>query len=276
MIISTGKSTESAGLRMERGPGFPHWTAGFFLGGLTEITCAGRTWELPGCHAVILAPDTPYELLLKKRQHEVWMIFDPRPHLLQALQSAEGRAASFVVSFPDPAIWAAVRAGLRDLLDWWKAEVRREELAENAMERVLLLACLTAARQQPALADERIARVVAHINARLNRNFTIGQLARVAGLSVSRFSLLFKDRTGLAPAKFLEARRVERARHLLLTTDLPVQQIGLQVGFPNAQHFSTRFRKRTGQSPRAFREEPRRRFGELHPTGESPACSTSA
>ena len=265
MIISTGKSTDSAGLRMERGPGFPHWSAGFFLGGLTEIACGGRTWELPGRHAVVLAPHTPYELLLKKRQHEVWMIFDPRPHLLEALQSAERQAGSLVVSFTDAAIWALVRAGLRDLLDWWNAEVPREQLAENAMERVLLLACVAAAQQQPTIADDRIARVVAHISARPEREFTIGKLARVAGLSVSRFSLLFKERTGLAPVKFLEARRIEKARHLLLTTDLPVQEIGLQVGFPNAQHFSTRFGKLTGQSPRAFRKAPRRRFGELHP-----------
>jgi AraC-like DNA-binding protein len=268
MIISTGKSTDSAGLRMERGPGFPHWTAGFFLGGLTEITCGGRTWELPGRHAVILAPHTPYELLLRKRQHEVWMIFDPRPHLLEALHLAEGQATSFVVSFPDPPTWAAVRAGLRDLLDWWNSEVRREQLAENAMERVLLLARLAAARQQPTVADERIARVVDYISGRLAREFSIGDLARVAGLSVSRFSWLFRERTGLAPVKFLEARRIEKARHLLLTTDLPVRQIGLLVGFPNAQHFSTRFRKLTGQSPRAFRAMPRRRFGELHPSDE--------
>jgi AraC family transcriptional regulator len=90
----------------------------------------------------------------------------------------------------------------------------------------------------------------------------------VSCLSVSRFSLLFKECTGLAPVKFLEARRIEKARHLLLTTDLPVQQIGLQVGFSNAQHFSTRFRKLTGQSPRAFRAAPRRRFGELGPKQE--------
>jgi AraC-like DNA-binding protein len=270
MIISTGKSTESAGLRMERGPGFPHWSAGFHLGGLTEIACGGRTWELPGHHAVIIAPHTPYERLLRKQQHEVWMIFDPRPHLLEALRTAGGQAGSFVVSFPDPTTWAAVRAGLRDLLDWWNSAVPHEQLAENAMERVLLLACLTAARQQPTVTDERIARVVGHIGARLDREFTIGELARVAGLSVSRFSLLFKEHTGLAPVKFLETRRIEKARHLLLTTDLPVQQIGYAVGFPNAQHFSTRFRKLTGQSPRAFRLAPRRRFGELNRGEEEP------
>jgi AraC-like DNA-binding protein len=270
MILSAGKSTDSAGLRYGRGPGFPHWSAGFFLGGLTEITCGGRTWELPGRHAVILAPHTPYELVLKKRQHEVWMIFDPRPHLLEALQPPEGQPSSFVVSFADPATWTAVRAGLRDLLDWWGARVLQLPLAENAMERVLLLARLASAQQQPTIADERIARVIAHISGRLGREFGSDELARVAGLSVSRFSWLFKERTGLAPVKFLEARRIEKARHLLLTTDLPVQQIGLQVGFPNAQHFSTRFRKLTGQSPRAFREVPRRRFGELNRGEEEP------
>ncbi|MFZ9935969.1 MAG: helix-turn-helix domain-containing protein [Luteolibacter sp.] len=266
MILSAGKSTDSAGLRYGRGPGFPHWSAGFFLGGLTEISCGGRSWELPGQHAVILAPHTPYELVLKKRQHEVWMIFDPRPHLLEALRPAEGAAGPIVISLPDPAIWTAVRAGLRDLLDWWGAQVPHLPLAENAMERVLLLARLAAARQQPTIADERIARVIGHISEGLDREFGIGELARVAGLSVSRFSWLFKERTGLAPVKFLEARRIERARHLLLTTDLPVQQVGLQVGFPNTQHFSTRFRKLTGQSPRAFRAAPQRRFGELNPS----------
>ncbi len=49
---------------------------------------------------------------------------------------------------------------------------------------------------------------------------------------ISCFALLFKERTGVAPVKFLETRRIEKARHILLTTDLPVQQVGLQAGFP--------------------------------------------
>jgi AraC-like DNA-binding protein len=264
MIISAGKSNEKAGLRMERGPGFPHWTAGFFLGGLTEVVSGERTWQLPGRHALILAPHTPYKITLKKRQDEVWMIFDPRPHLLEALQWERGSRATFAVSFPEPDTWAEVRAGLRDLLKWWGARVPQLALAENAMERILLLAQWAHNQQAPDIADERIARVVAHISDHLAKEHTIGELARVTGLSVSRFALLFKERTGVAPVKFLETRRIEKARHLLLTSDLPVQQVGVQVGFPNAQHFSTRFRKLIGQSPRAFRQAPRRRFGELH------------
>jgi AraC-like DNA-binding protein len=263
MIISAGKSSEKAGLRVERGPGFPHWSAGFFRGGLTEIVYGGRTLLLPKRHAVILAPGTPYELTLKKPQDEVWMIFDPRPHLQEALQPERGHDSSFAVSFPDPGLWAEVSTGLRDLLKWWDARVPQLLLAENAMERVLLLARLTHNQQAPDVTDERIARVAAYISNHLAEELTIGDLARVAGLSVSRFAWIFKERMKVAPVKFLEMRRIEKARHLLLTTDLPVQQVGWQVGFPNAQHFSTRFRKIAGQSPRDFRAAPNRRFGEL-------------
>lgn len=263
MIISAGKSTEKAGLRMERGPRFPHWTAGFFRGGLTEIVSGGQTWLLPGHHAVIIAPGNPYVLTLKKPQNEVWMIFDPRPYLLEALQAGRGNVSSFAISFPEPDSWAEVDAGLHDLLKWWGDRVPHLLLAENAMERVLLLACVARNQQSPDITDERIAKVISHITAHLDQELMIGDLARAAGLSVSRFSCLFKERTGGAPVKFLEKRRIEKARHLLLTTNLPVQQVGLQVGFSNAQHFSTRFRKITGQSPRGFREAPSQRFGEL-------------
>ena len=98
---------------------------------------------------------------------------------------------------------------------------------------------------------------------------TIESLSRVAALSPSRFAHLFRERTGVTPMNFLEARRMEQAKQLLLTTDLPVQQVAQNIGFSNAQHFSTRFRKLTGQSPSAFRQSPQRRFGELHPADGS-------
>ena len=265
MIISAGESTEKAGLRLERGSGFPHWTAGFFLAGLTEIVFGGQTHEASARQAVILPPHTAYTLLLKKRQHEIWMIFDPNPHLLEVLHPTKGEPAPFAISFQNPEIWTAVRGGLRDLLLWWNAEVPQLRLAENAMNRALLLAAYARDQQLPSLPDDRIDRAVAYISKRLGEELSGEMLARAAGLSASRFAFLFKERTGLAPMKFLEMRRIERAKHLLLTTSLPIQQIALSTGFPNAQHFSTCFRKVAGQSPSTFRTQPKRRFGELHP-----------
>lgn len=82
--------------------------------------------------------------------------------------------------------------------------------------------------------------------------------------------LKLQQRMGVIPMTFVESRRIEKAKQLLLGSDLPVQQIGRDAGFPNAQHFSTRFRKLCGQSPSAFRKVTRRRFSELYPEEELP------
>lgn len=108
------------------------------------------------------------------------------------------------------------------------------------------------------------------INDQLGEELFVETLAEEAGLSLSRFAHLFRERMGVTPMNYLESRRMEQARQLLLTTDLPVQEVALNIGFPNAQHFSTRFRKLTGQSPSAFRQSPQRRFGELYPEEEEP------
>lgn len=265
MIISAGTSNQDVGVTLERRPGFPHWTAGFFLSGLTEISCAGQAWLFPGRSGLILPPFTPYTLTVRKRQREVWMIFDARPFLQPVLQAPSGAARTIPVIFRNPAQWAAVRSGLRELLQWWGSQPAEPLLAENAMDRVLLLACRENGSRQASVADDRITRAILHLKDNLNEELTVEGLARIAGLSSSRFAHVFSDRTGVTPMKFLELRRIERARHLLLTTNHPVQQVALDSGFPNAQHFSIRFRRATGQTPRDFRKHPMSRLVELNP-----------
>jgi len=265
MIISAGTSNQGIGLQLERKPGFPYWTAGFFLSGLTEIARPQETLLFPAHSCVILAPDTPYRLTVRKRQREIWMIFDARMRLRPALVAPGGSAQAISVIFRNPQVWTDVRNGLRDLMRWWGSQPPELLLAENAMERVLLLSIREHGLQNQRIVDERIQSVVAYINRRLGEDLSVEELARVAGLSPSRLAHLFREMTGLSPMKFLEIHRIDRAKHLLLTSDLPVQEIGLNFGFPNAQHFSVRFRSLTGQSPSAFRQAPKKRFGELSP-----------
>lgn len=268
MIVSAGKSYQGTDLQIERGPGFPHWTAAFFLSGLTEIVSGEQSYLHPGRSAMILAPRTPYRLTVLKPRQEIWMIFDPRPRMLQSLLPPEDPAAVTSVAFDDSAIWSDVQTGLRDLLRWWDSMPPQLLLAENAMEKVLLLARWTHGLQKQPILDERISRVTAHIEAQLHKELSVETLARIIGLSPSRLAHVFRERMGISPMQFLEMRRIEKAKHLLLTTDLPIYQIGQLIGFPNAQHFSIRFRKMIGQSPTTFRLNPQRRYGELHPEHE--------
>ena len=266
MIIAAGRNIEPAGVRLERKSGYPHWTAGFLMAGNIEVALTGgRTIQLESHACVVLPPNTPYELTVKKQQDQVWMIFDPRMHLQEALRPPNQDFETFSVAFEDSETWAAVSAGLHDLVRWWGAPQPHLLLAENAIAKVLLLARWQHDQQHHSTPDERIGRVVDLISDRLEEELSVETLAAVAGLSPSRFSHLFRERMGVTPMNFLESRRMEQAKQLLLSTDLPIQQIALNIGFPNAPHFSTRFRKLTSQSPSDFRQSPQRRFGELYP-----------
>jgi AraC-like DNA-binding protein len=80
-------------------------------------------------------------------------------------------------------------------------------------------------------------------------------LARAAHVSPRHFSRSFRRTFGETPYQYLLTRRLERARHLLRTTDLRVAEVCLAVGFTSVGSFTSTFRRRVGVSPTAYRRE---------------------
>lgn len=82
----------------------------------------------------------------------------------------------------------------------------------------------------------------------------LDSLADHLGLTPAYLSKLFKAETGRNYGDELAALRMEKAKALLLQTNLKTSEIGVMVGYPNPQYFATAFRKATGLSPSEFRE----------------------
>jgi AraC-like DNA-binding protein len=78
-------------------------------------------------------------------------------------------------------------------------------------------------------------------------------LARAANVSPRHLSRSFRRVFGETPYQYLLTRRLERARHLLRTTDRSVAQICLDVGFTSVGSFTTTFTRRVGVTPTAYR-----------------------
>jgi AraC-like DNA-binding protein len=95
-------------------------------------------------------------------------------------------------------------------------------------------------------------------------NHTGGRLPTTAELAakfnVGRRDLLrlCKATTGMPPSRYIEERKLDRAKTLLATSTLTMKQIAYEAGFATASHFSTRFRQFTGLTPSAFRSRARR------------------
>jgi AraC-like DNA-binding protein len=74
------------------------------------------------------------------------------------------------------------------------------------------------------------------------------------GISYSKFRKLFKEVTGEAPNQYYLNVRLSKARELLATTNLTVDQIAFQTGFDSIFYFSRIFKRKNGVSPRTFKK----------------------
>jgi len=100
-------------------------------------------------------------------------------------------------------------------------------------------------------------RVRAHIDASLEADIDLADLAAVANLSRCHFARAFKQSVGATPHDYLVQRRLERAQELLTETEMPLAEIALATGFSDQSHFSRRFREHLNASPSAFRRARR-------------------
>lgn len=108
-----------------------------------------------------------------------------------------------------------------------------------------------------ALPAWRLRRVIDYIEAHLDADLTLAELAAVAGFSVSHFKPLFKRATGLPPHRFVLERRVERARQRLLESAAGLSEIALETGFSDASHMARCMRRLIGASPLQLRQARR-------------------
>ncbi len=103
------------------------------------------------------------------------------------------------------------------------------------------------------LSRERLRRMVDYIEVHLADTLTLGVLAEVACLSPFHLSRSFRRAMGIGLHRYVVQRRIDRARQLVLDSDLAITQIAAAVGFESTAAFSTRFREFVGQSPSSLR-----------------------
>jgi AraC-like DNA-binding protein len=105
----------------------------------------------------------------------------------------------------------------------------------------------------PAPLERHLLRARDLVDARYAEPLDLRALAQAAHVSPRHFSRSFRRTFGETPYQYLLSRRIERARHLLRTTDLRVAEICLAVGFTSVGSFTTTFRRHVGVSPTAYR-----------------------
>ncbi|MDA9490233.1 AraC family transcriptional regulator [Bradyrhizobium sp. CCBAU 11361] len=108
---------------------------------------------------------------------------------------------------------------------------------------------------QKPLDARRLSRVTEFIDASVERDFTVKDLASVACMSPAHFSRSFKAATGSAPHEYVSRQRLDLAKRLLSTSDRPLVDIAYAAGFSSQANFNRAFRKAVGTTPSLYRAQ---------------------
>ncbi|MEL1263340.1 AraC family transcriptional regulator [Pseudoxanthomonas putridarboris] len=102
------------------------------------------------------------------------------------------------------------------------------------------------------LGDERLALALKQMHARIDRPWTVAQLAKAAALSRSTFFERFTRTVGVPPMEYLLAWRMEIAKDLLRRDGLNVSEVAERVGYGSTSTFSVAFSRHVGRPPSRY------------------------
>ncbi len=106
-------------------------------------------------------------------------------------------------------------------------------------------------------AEDRTARLaVRFIHDNLSRPLPLAEIAAQAYVSPRHLSRLLTRFTGKPPAQYITHARMDRARGLLLHSELPIKEVAATVGYPDVHHFTRAFAAHFGCPPGEMRKHP--------------------
>ena len=105
----------------------------------------------------------------------------------------------------------------------------------------------------PDIKHEAVARSLHFLQTRWQEPIKVSDLVRVSAMSRRGFLKAFERHTGLKPKLELSRLRLDHARRLLASTELPLARIAARCGYLIANSFLVAFKRKNGLTPRQFR-----------------------
>jgi AraC family transcriptional regulator len=107
----------------------------------------------------------------------------------------------------------------------------------------------------PSLPGYKLRQITDWMKEHIAEDFSLAEVAEVAGLSKFHFHRLFKQAVGEAPLRYHMNLRMHEAKRLLRETKKSVVEVAMEVGYTNPSHFAQLFRRETGLSPSDYRRQ---------------------
>jgi transcriptional regulator GlxA family with amidase domain len=103
--------------------------------------------------------------------------------------------------------------------------------------------------------ETAITRVQNHVLEHLDEAFSIERMASLASMSPRHFARVFTREVSMTPMEFLQSARIDCARNLLETSELPLKTVAFKSGFGSVRHMRFLFSEKIGLTPTQYREQ---------------------
>jgi AraC-like DNA-binding protein len=226
------------------------YSIGVIASGVERFRYRGATHLADPATLVLLNPDEPHT-------GEAAIEGGWRYHLVYLQPAAMAALAGPDIWFPRPTVKdaTAAQALASAFTRMWQA--REPIAAQSALtEAVTAIARRHGrhARPERALAAARFEPVVDYIEAHLEQPIDLARLAAVAGMSMHHFARAFAAQFHLSPHRYVQARRVLRAKQLLCGAARPTD-VALEAGFTDQSHLTRWFRQAYGVTPAQYQAQ---------------------
>jgi AraC-like DNA-binding protein len=201
----------------------------------------GRDFALGPDRLLIIADNTLFHCCGEPGVSHLWVHFTPPPESSVVLQ------APHALTIDQP-----LRCTAEELV-----AAHRSSAGAQLGHTAAALLHMTFARLEHAPAAEyppRLEELLRFIEESPAGDLSNEQLARKCAMSQSAFIRWFGELTGTTPAAWVQESRTNRAAQLLALSDLSIEQIASDCGFPNRYYFSRVFRQHQGCGPAEYRK----------------------
>jgi len=150
-----------------------------------------------------------------------------------------------------------------DIFEKMIAEVAEKRIGfENTSSSLLMLLLSTISRKYQLVNDtsirnenQKLTESVQYIHKSYEYKITVNDLANICHLSTNRYSILFKELTGVSPLNYVINFRLQKACEFMHHTNLNIRQISSLVGFDDPLYFCRIFKKYKKISPIAYKSK---------------------